>query len=180
MRSWKNGECYKYNRTDRCLSHKRQGLLLGLTDQEEGAPPPRNSLVLLAPENRSGHRLVWRSALGQESSLQSRGAAFTLNSGPCPQTPAGGCLKDAASRTSPKVLPASALRGGSDSSGVEGFTSSGPLLLQITTYLNWLVRMSSEMETNIVAVERVKEYSEKEKEASLCSQPGLCSLGTEA
>ncbi|KAG8145847.1 hypothetical protein E2320_012309 [Naja naja] len=40
--------------------------------------------------------------------------------------------------------------------------------LQITTYLNWLVRMSSEMETNIVAVERVKEYSEKEKEASLC------------
>ncbi|XP_029433021.1 multidrug resistance-associated protein 1-like isoform X2 [Rhinatrema bivittatum] len=37
--------------------------------------------------------------------------------------------------------------------------------LQVTTYLNWLVRMSSEMETNIVAVERVKEYSEKEKEA---------------
>ncbi|XP_053133014.1 multidrug resistance-associated protein 1-like [Hemicordylus capensis] len=37
--------------------------------------------------------------------------------------------------------------------------------LQITTYLNWLVRMSSEMETNIVAVERVKEYTEKEKEA---------------
>ncbi|KAJ6656004.1 hypothetical protein lerEdw1_004589 [Lerista edwardsae] len=37
--------------------------------------------------------------------------------------------------------------------------------LQITTYLNWLVRMSSELETNIVAVERVKEYAEKEKEA---------------
>uniref|UniRef100_A0A8C8SW18 Multidrug resistance-associated protein 1 n=1 Tax=Pelusios castaneus TaxID=367368 RepID=A0A8C8SW18_9SAUR len=37
--------------------------------------------------------------------------------------------------------------------------------LQITTYLNWLVRMSSELETNIVAVERVKEYSEMEKEA---------------
>ncbi|XP_067317475.1 multidrug resistance-associated protein 1-like isoform X1 [Anolis sagrei] len=37
--------------------------------------------------------------------------------------------------------------------------------LQITTYLNWLVRMSAEMETNIVAVERVKEYSEKEQEA---------------
>ncbi|XP_037363447.1 multidrug resistance-associated protein 1 isoform X2 [Talpa occidentalis] len=37
--------------------------------------------------------------------------------------------------------------------------------LQITTYLNWLVRMSSEMETNIVAVERLKEYSETEKEA---------------
>ncbi|XP_069503215.1 multidrug resistance-associated protein 1 isoform X1 [Ambystoma mexicanum] len=37
--------------------------------------------------------------------------------------------------------------------------------LQVTAYLNWLVRMSSELETNIVAVERVKEYSEMEKEA---------------
>lgn len=37
--------------------------------------------------------------------------------------------------------------------------------LQVTTYLNWLVRMSSEMETNIVAVERLKEYSETKKEA---------------
>ncbi|XP_068555233.1 multidrug resistance-associated protein 1 isoform X4 [Anas acuta] len=37
--------------------------------------------------------------------------------------------------------------------------------LQITAYLNWLVRMSSELETNIVAVERVKEYAEMEKEA---------------
>lgn len=37
---------------------------------------------------------------------------------------------------------------------------------QITSYLNWLVRMSSEMETNIVAVERLKEYSETEKEVS--------------
>ena len=35
---------------------------------------------------------------------------------------------------------------------------------QVTTYLNWLVRMSSEMETNIVAVERLKEYSETDKE----------------
>ncbi|XP_007443149.2 multidrug resistance-associated protein 1 [Python bivittatus] len=42
--------------------------------------------------------------------------------------------------------------------------------LQITTYLNWLVRMSSEMETNIVAVERVQEYSEKEKEAEWTSE----------
>uniref|UniRef100_A0A8D2LRU5 Multidrug resistance-associated protein 1 n=1 Tax=Varanus komodoensis TaxID=61221 RepID=A0A8D2LRU5_VARKO len=42
----------------------------------------------------------------------------------------------------------------------------------ITTYLNWLVRMSSEMETNIVAVERVKEYSEKEKEVSTGGLPG--------
>jgi ABC-type multidrug transport system fused ATPase/permease subunit len=32
--------------------------------------------------------------------------------------------------------------------------------LQITQTLNWMVRMTSELETNIVAVERVKEYSE--------------------
>ncbi|XP_055109410.2 uncharacterized protein [Symphalangus syndactylus] len=35
----------------------------------------------------------------------------------------------------------------------------------VTTYLNWLVRMSSEMETNIMAVERLKAYSETEKQA---------------
>lgn len=38
--------------------------------------------------------------------------------------------------------------------------------MQVTTYLNWLVRMSSEMEANIVAVERLKEYSETEKEVA--------------
>jgi ATP-binding cassette subfamily C (CFTR/MRP) protein 1 len=32
--------------------------------------------------------------------------------------------------------------------------------LQITQTLNWLVRMTSEVETNAVAVERVKEYGE--------------------
>lgn len=32
--------------------------------------------------------------------------------------------------------------------------------------LNWMVRMSSDLETNIVAVERVKEYSETETEVS--------------
>ena len=30
--------------------------------------------------------------------------------------------------------------------------------LQITQTLNWLVRMTSDVETNIVAVERIKEY----------------------
>lgn len=35
---------------------------------------------------------------------------------------------------------------------------------QITQTLNWMVRMSSEVETNIVAVERVKEYTETETE----------------
>ncbi|XP_018091823.1 multidrug resistance-associated protein 1 isoform X2 [Xenopus laevis] len=38
--------------------------------------------------------------------------------------------------------------------------------LQVTTYLNWLVRMSSEVETNIVAVERVKEYADLKQEAA--------------
>ncbi|CAL9703661.1 unnamed protein product [Knipowitschia caucasica] len=37
--------------------------------------------------------------------------------------------------------------------------------LQLTTSLTWLVRMSSDLETNIVAVERVREYSDTEKEA---------------
>lgn len=37
--------------------------------------------------------------------------------------------------------------------------------LNVTQTLNWLVRMTSELETNIVAVERVSEYSELENEA---------------
>ncbi|KAM9537342.1 ATP-binding cassette sub-family C member 3 [Guaruba guarouba] len=37
--------------------------------------------------------------------------------------------------------------------------------LQVTLALNWMVRMTSELETNIVAVERIKEYSETETEA---------------
>ncbi|XP_037086606.1 multidrug resistance-associated protein 1-like isoform X1 [Pollicipes pollicipes] len=38
--------------------------------------------------------------------------------------------------------------------------------LQVTTTLNWLVRMTSDVETNIVAVERIKEYSETPQEAA--------------
>ncbi|KAL3875737.1 hypothetical protein ACJMK2_033658 [Sinanodonta woodiana] len=38
--------------------------------------------------------------------------------------------------------------------------------LSVTQTLNWMVRMTSELETNIVAVERVKEYSETPTEAS--------------
>ncbi|NXT66261.1 MRP1 protein, partial [Chaetops frenatus] len=49
------------------------------------------------------------------------------------------------------------------SAGLVGLSVS--YSLQVTAYLNWLVRMSSDLETNIVAVERVKEYSEMEKEA---------------
>eukprot|EP00092_Neocalanus_flemingeri_P004166 GFUD01004481.1.p1 GENE.GFUD01004481.1~~GFUD01004481.1.p1 ORF type:complete len:1636 (+),score=378.79 GFUD01004481.1:74-4981(+) len=37
--------------------------------------------------------------------------------------------------------------------------------LQVTQTLNWLVRMTSEVETNIVAVERLDEYSQIESEA---------------
>ena len=37
--------------------------------------------------------------------------------------------------------------------------------LQITQSLNYVVRMASELETNIVAVERIKEYAEKPTEA---------------
>ncbi|KAG7506621.1 canalicular multispecific organic anion transporter 2 isoform X1 [Solea senegalensis] len=37
--------------------------------------------------------------------------------------------------------------------------------LQVTMSLNWMVRMTSDLETNIVAVERVKEYSETKTEA---------------
>uniref|UniRef100_A0A4W3HUW2 Multidrug resistance-associated protein 1 n=1 Tax=Callorhinchus milii TaxID=7868 RepID=A0A4W3HUW2_CALMI len=48
------------------------------------------------------------------------------------------------------------------SAGLVGLSIS--YALQVTATLNWLVRMSSEVETNIVAVERVKEYSEMEKE----------------
>jgi len=38
--------------------------------------------------------------------------------------------------------------------------------LSVTQTLNWLVRMTSELETNIVAVERLKEYSETKCEAN--------------
>jgi len=38
------------------------------------------------------------------------------------------------------------------------------LYVQVTQTLNWLVRMTSELETNIVAVERIKEYSETKPE----------------
>ncbi|KAK3589166.1 hypothetical protein CHS0354_018871 [Potamilus streckersoni] len=39
--------------------------------------------------------------------------------------------------------------------------------LQITENLNWMVRMTSDLETNIVAVERVQEYTKRPTEAPL-------------
>ncbi|XP_046388373.1 multidrug resistance-associated protein 1 isoform X3 [Ischnura elegans] len=47
--------------------------------------------------------------------------------------------------------------------GIVGLSVS--YALQITQTLNWLVRMTSDVETNIVAVERIKEYGETEQEA---------------
>ncbi|XP_066599372.1 multidrug resistance-associated protein 1 isoform X2 [Prorops nasuta] len=48
-------------------------------------------------------------------------------------------------------------------SGIVGLSVS--YALQITQTLNWLVRMTSDVETNIVAVERIKEYGETPQEA---------------
>lgn len=39
--------------------------------------------------------------------------------------------------------------------------------VKLTASLTWLVRMSSDLETNIVAVEKVKEYSETPKEVKI-------------
>ncbi|XP_039283752.1 multidrug resistance-associated protein 1 isoform X2 [Nilaparvata lugens] len=49
-------------------------------------------------------------------------------------------------------------------SGLVGLSVS--YALQITQTLNWLVRMTSDFETNIVAVERIKEYAETTQEAA--------------
>ncbi|XP_055507850.1 multidrug resistance-associated protein 1 [Leucoraja erinacea] len=49
------------------------------------------------------------------------------------------------------------------SPGIVGLSIS--YALQITATLNWLVRMTSEVETNIVAVERVQQYYDTPKEA---------------
>ena len=45
--------------------------------------------------------------------------------------------------------------------------------VQVTQALNWMVRMTSELEANIVAVERTKEYAETPNEVYItidCSQ----------
>nr|XP_045608210.1 multidrug resistance-associated protein 1-like isoform X2 [Procambarus clarkii] len=52
---------------------------------------------------------------------------------------------------------------GSISGGIVGLSVS--YALSVTQTLNWLVRMSSDVEINIVAVERIKEYTETPQEA---------------
>ncbi|KAL5281122.1 ABCC2.2 family protein [Megaselia abdita] len=56
-----------------------------------------------------------------------------------------------------------AVLGGQDNPGLVGLSIT--YALQITQTLNWLVRMTSDIETNIVAVERIKEYGETKQEA---------------
>uniref|UniRef100_A0A8D0GRQ7 MRP1 protein n=1 Tax=Sphenodon punctatus TaxID=8508 RepID=A0A8D0GRQ7_SPHPU len=51
------------------------------------------------------------------------------------------------------------------SPGIVGFSIS--YALQITGVLNWMVRSWTEMENNIVSVERVREYTKTPKEASI-------------
>jgi ABC-type multidrug transport system fused ATPase/permease subunit len=47
--------------------------------------------------------------------------------------------------------------------GIVGLTIT--YAMQITQSLNWLVRMTSDIETNIVSVERINEYAELQPEA---------------
>ena len=47
-------------------------------------------------------------------------------------------------------------------------------MYQVTQSLNWLVRMTSELETNVVSVERTKEYSETAREVSLRANDQDC------
>lgn len=49
------------------------------------------------------------------------------------------------------------------SAGIAGLTIT--YSMQITQSLNWLVRMASDIETNIVSVERINEYAELTPEA---------------
>ncbi|XP_037545242.1 multidrug resistance-associated protein 1-like [Nematolebias whitei] len=55
------------------------------------------------------------------------------------------------------------------SPGIMGLSIS--YALQLTASLTWLVRMSSDVETNIVAVEKVKEYCDTDKEGSVAYVP---------
>ncbi|AWP18241.1 putative multidrug resistance-associated protein 1-like [Scophthalmus maximus] len=61
------------------------------------------------------------------------------------------------------------------SPGIIGLSIS--YALQLTASLTWLVRMSSDVETNIVAVEKVKEYTDTEKEAEWKHEPSSLSPG---
>lgn len=57
-----------------------------------------------------------------------------------------------------------AVLGGQSNAGLVGLSIT--YALQITQSMNWLVRMTSDIETNIVSVERIKEYGETKQEAA--------------
>jgi len=42
---------------------------------------------------------------------------------------------------------------------------------QVTGFLSWIVRSWTDVENNIVSVERVKEYADTPKEVSVAIQP---------
>lgn len=54
---------------------------------------------------------------------------------------------------------------GRDTISAENVGLSITYALQITAILNWVVRFTAEMETNIVANERMEEYSNEKREA---------------
>ena len=58
------------------------------------------------------------------------------------------------------------------SAGLVGLSVS--YALQVTQSLNMMVRMTSELETNIVAVERTKEYAETDNEVCVCVHVCVC------
>jgi ABC-type multidrug transport system fused ATPase/permease subunit len=53
--------------------------------------------------------------------------------------------------------------------GIGKVLKSTSYALQITQTLNWMVRVMSDLESNIVSVERVKEYSETPQEVRYLS-----------
>ncbi|XP_030369087.1 multidrug resistance-associated protein 1-like isoform X1 [Scaptodrosophila lebanonensis] len=57
-----------------------------------------------------------------------------------------------------------AVLGGQTNPALVGLSVS--YAMQVTQTLNWLVRMMSDIETNIVSVERIKEYGESKQEAA--------------
>lgn len=57
-----------------------------------------------------------------------------------------------------------AVLGGQSNPGLVGLSIT--YALQITQSMNWLVRMTSDIETNIVSVERIKEYGQTKQEAA--------------
>lgn len=77
----------------------------------------------------------------------------------------GLCLGSGASGARPGILvPRMSAWAEVEGSWVPLSSASSGSAVQVTQTLNWLVRTSSELETNIVAVERVHEYTKVKNE----------------